>query len=183
MSAYRSVIAWVGAMLAFGYLAVMVATGAMPVQRQLAGVEPNGVLRLEPEHIRKVELTRGAERLTLARVADRPWTRPDGATVDEAAGARLNTALRMLHRSPPVREMTAEELAGVDTAPFGLDAPRIVAALYADGDRPVVTARFGGRNPDDYLQYMQLAGDRRIYLMSRFIGEEWVGAMSAALGP
>jgi hypothetical protein len=183
MTAWRPAAAWAGAVLALGYLGAMVVTGAMPVQRQLAGVEPNGVLRLEPEQIRRVELARGGDQLTLLRADATRWTRPDGSALDEAASSRVSTAIRMLHRSPPVREMAAEELAGVDIAPFGLDAPRVVATLYTEGDRPVLTARFGARNPDDFLQYMRLDGDRRIYLMSRFIGEEWAGALAAALDP
>ena len=41
--------------------------------------------------------------------------------------------------------------------------------------------RFGARNPEEYLQYMRLDGDARLYLMSRFVGEEWSQAMSAAM--
>ena len=37
----------------------------------------------------------------------------------------------------------------------------------------MIRARFGGRNPDDMLQYMALDGRPEIVLMSRFVGEEW----------
>ncbi len=41
-------------------------------------------------------------------------------------------------------------------------------------------ARFGGTNPEGFLQYMRIEGDSRVYLMSRFIGAEWVSAFEAS---
>lgn len=179
MITWRGVAAWSGAAVALAYLAAMVGNGAMPVQRQLVRSEANGVLKVAPEAIRRVELSRGDQRLALRRSGDTRWLRPDGSEVDPVAVGRVGTAIRMMHRSGPVREMTPEELEGVDPSPFELEHPRIVVALYETAEQPVLTARFGGRNPEDFLQYMQIDGDRRILLMSRFIGEEWVGALEA----
>jgi hypothetical protein len=47
----------------------------------------------------------------------------------------------------------------------------------------VLAARFGARNPEDYLQYMRLEGGARLFLMSRFVGAEWDAAMTAAAVP
>lgn len=178
--AWRRAASWMVAVAGLGYLAVMATMGAMPVQRQLIRSEAKGVLKLPPEQIRRVELRRGDEQLSLTRSGDQAWTRPDGTTLDPEAGKRVSMAIQMLHRSGPVREIDGEELKGVDSAPFGLDTPRVVAALYADRDSPVLTARFGGQNPEDFLQYMRLDGDARLYLMSRFIGTEWLAAVTAA---
>ncbi|MCC7273512.1 MAG: hypothetical protein IT561_12655 [Alphaproteobacteria bacterium] len=178
----RGLIAGAGAAVALGYLGAMVANGARPVQRQHVRSEANGVLTIPPERILRVELRRDDETLALRRDGEGRWLRPDGTTIDTAAGRRIGTAIQMMHRSGPVREMTAAELAGVDTTPFALERPRIVATLWAEGDAPALTARFGGRNPEDFLQYMRIDGDPRLFLMSRFIGEEWVGAMDALTG-
>lgn len=181
MSRGGGVAAWLVAAVALGYLGLMLASGAMPVQRQLVRTEAKGVLTVAPEQIRRVELSRAEERLDLRRTGETQWIRADGAAVGGDAGPRLSMAVQMMHRSGPVREIPDEELAGVDQAPFGLDPPRLVAALYDESGRRILTARFGGRNPEDFLQYMQVDGEPRVYLMSRFVGEEWSAALNAAL--
>jgi hypothetical protein len=170
-------------MLALGYLSAMIASGAMPVQRQLSRFEAKGLLTLPPERIHRVELRRGGEQLlTLRRAGDTEWTTADGRPIG-AAAALVGTALTMMRNAGPVREIDAAELSGIDTAPFGLDPPRLSAALYAEGEAPVLTAGFGERNPEGYLQYMRIDGDARLFLMSRFVGAEWDAAMTAAAGP
>ena len=86
--------------------------------------------------------------------------------------------MKMLHRSPPVREIAAEDLSGVDTRPFGLEEPVAVASLSGPGGK-VLTVRFGALNPEGFLQYMRIDGDPKVYLMSRFIGAEWTAALDA----
>ena len=167
------------AMLALAYLVAMVVSGAMPVQRQLVRFEPKGVLKMAPERIARVEISRGTQHLTLLRTGDRQWTTADGIDIGPA-GSRVSMAVQMMNTSGPVREMAGAELVGVDTTPFGLDPPQLAATLYNGAGEPVLAVRFGARNPEEYLQYMRLDGDARLYLMSRFVGEEWNQAMSAA---
>ena len=96
--------------------------------------------------------------------------------VSLAAAAHLDTAVKMLQRSGPVREIASEELSGVDTRPFGLDEPVVVATLSGPAGQPL-TVRFGALNPEGFLQYMRIDGDSKVYLMSRFIGAEWMAAL------
>jgi hypothetical protein len=182
MRRWRAGLAAVAAALALAYLAAMVVTGAPPVQRQRVPFEAKGLLTLPPERITRVMLARGDASVMVRRTGDRSWSRVDGAGLAGDAGARLSTAVEMMHRSGPVRRLEPAELADVDKAPYGLDPPQIVVTLFADGSSPALLARFGGRNPDGFLQYVQIAGDPRIYLMSRFIGEEWRQAIEA-VGP
>jgi len=163
------------AALALAYLIAMVLTGAQPKQRQAVTFEAKGVLRLEPEGVNKIMLGRPGRQIELVRGADGGWALTREQKVAPAAAARLDTALKMLHRSAPVREMAAEDLAGVDTRPFGLEDPTIVVALSGPTGH-ALTVRFGARNPDGFLQYMRIEGDPRVYLMSRFIGAEWLAA-------
>ena len=88
-----------------------------------------------------------------------------------------------LRNAGPVRVMEPDELAGLDTAPFGLDPPALRVALYDEGGATLVAASFGARNPEDFLQYMRLEGDARLYLMSRFVGAEWEAVLTAMAGP
>jgi hypothetical protein len=163
------------AALALAFLVAMVVNGAQPKQRQLVMFEAKGVLRLEPGGVGKVVLSRAGRQMQLVRRADGSWVLPPDAVVAPVVATHLDTALKMLHRSAPVREMAAEDLAGVDTRPFGLEDPAVVAALWGPAGH-VLTVRFGAHNPEGFLQYMRIEGDPRVYLMSRFIGAEWLAA-------
>ena len=151
----------------------MVVNGAQPKQRQLVKFEAKGVLRLEPEAVRRITLNRGGRQAQLRRGAEGGWTLERGGALEPAVATHLETAVKMLHRSAPVREMAAADLAGVDTRPFGLEDPAVVAMLWGSNGH-VLTVRFGAHNPEGFLQYMRIEGDPKVYLMSRFIGAEWL---------
>ena len=175
----RHVLPPVLAALALLYLAAMVVSGAMPVQRQLVRFEAKGVLKLPPDEVKRVELSRGTRRVTLLRTGETEWATPDGVNIG-AAGRRVSKAVQIMHNSGPVREIEAAELSGRDPALFGLDPPRLSVKFYGGGGEPVLTARFGEFNPEGYLQYMRIDGNPRLYLMSRFVGGEWSEAMTEA---
>jgi hypothetical protein len=165
------------ALLALAYLVAMVVTGAQPVQRQLVKFEAKGVLQIEPEAVRRITLGGDGRPVVLVRTGDGGWAVEGGSAVEGAAATHLDTAVKMLHRSGPVREIAPEELTGVDTRPFGLEQPVVVAALAGPGGQ-ALTVRFGALNPEGFLQYMRIDGDPRVYLMSRFIGAEWTAALA-----
>ena len=164
------------AMLALAYLVAMVVNGAQPVQRQLVKFEAKGVLPIEPEAVQKVTFGRGGRQVVLVRRGEGGWTLEGGGPVEGAVATHVDTAVKMLHRSGPVREMAAEELPGVDTRPFGLEEP-VVVATVGGADGRALTVRFGALNPEGFLQYMRIDGDPKVYLMSRFIGAEWLAAL------
>jgi hypothetical protein len=162
--------------LALAFLVVMVVNGAQPRQRQLVKFEAKGVLRLEPEGVAKILLGRGGRQAQLVRRPEGGWALTPDGNVEAAVVAHLDTALKMLHRSAPVRELAPEDLAGVDTRPFGLEDPAVVVGLWGPAGH-ALTVRFGARNPEGFLQYMRIEGDPKVYLMSRFIGAEWLAAV------
>jgi hypothetical protein len=166
------------ALLAVAYLAAMVVMGAQPVHRQLVKFEAKGVLPVEPEAVQRVTLGDAERQAALTRHGEGGWALEGGAVLEGAAATHLDTAVKMLHRSGPVREIAPDELSGIDTRPFGLDAPVVVATLALPGGR-MLTVRFGALNPEGFLQYMRIDGDPRVYLMSRFIGAEWAAALEA----
>lgn len=166
------------AAMALAWLVAMVVTGAQPVQRQLVKFEAKGVLRIEPDAVRKVTLAGGGRQAALVRGGDGGWAREGGGAVAGAAATHLDTALKMLNRSGPVREIEPGELSGVDTRPFGLDEPVVTATLSGPAGEPL-TVRFGAQNPEGFLQYARIDGDPKLYLMSRFIGAEWLAALEA----
>jgi hypothetical protein len=173
----RSIVSVVVATAALTYLVVMVLSGSQPVQRQLAAFEAKGLLKTAPERIRRVELARGEDRITVVRADGKTWSRPGGAEIGTEASRRISIAVQMMHTSGPARVIRSEELAGVDRAGFELDPPQIVVQLYEAGEKPILTASFGGSNPDGFLQYMRTEGNNEVYLMSRFVGAEWMDAL------
>ena len=179
MRRWRRLLPPVLAALAFAYLGGMLVSGAMPVQRQLIRFEAKGLLTVPPERIARIELQGGGQSIAAVRQGETAWTTPDGAAIG-AAATRIATALKMMRNSPPVRELAATELVGLDTTDFGLDPPLLLVRLLGEAGEPLLVARFGGPNPEGYLQYMRLDGDARLFLMSRFVGEEWGEAMAAA---
>jgi hypothetical protein len=165
------------AAVALGYLVAMVLTGAQPMHRQRVAFEAKGVLATAPENLRRVEISRGTERVSLVRTGDTTWATGDGVPVAAETGRKVSMAVQMMHTSAPTRLLVAEELEGIDLAGFELELPRVVASLYAAGQEAPLTTRFGARNPDGYMQYMRVDGRPGIYLVSRFVGDGWLEAM------
>jgi hypothetical protein len=182
MSCLRPLLPIALAAVALGYLAAMVLTGAQPVHRQRVAFEAKGVLATPPERIRRLEISRGAERVSLLRTGETTWARGDGAPVDPEAGRQVSMAVQMMHTSAPTRLLAAEELEGIDPTGFELASPRVAASLYAADQEVPLTARFGARNPDGYMQYMNVDGRPGIYLVSRFVGDTWLDAMERIVG-
>jgi len=168
-----------GAALVF--LVVMVITGARPEQRQYVKFEAKGVMQLPPEQITRVALRVGTRTAVLVRTADNRWLRENGEPLGAAAGKRLSMAVQFMNTSEPVRVLEPGDLTGTDRREFGLDQPHLSIVLF-EGERQVIGAQFCGRNPDGMLQYVALEGRRELYLLSRFVGEEWDAAAKAALG-
>jgi hypothetical protein len=160
------------AFAAVGYLVAMVITGALPQQRQRVQFEAKGVMQLAPELVARVELARGADRAVLVRGPGAAWTREGAGPLDPPLAEKLSLAVQYMHTAGPVRVLAPAELGAADPREFGLDRPALSIALHAESG-PVIGARFGGRNPDDMLQYMAIEGRPEIVLMSRFVGEAW----------
>jgi len=181
MIAARRLAAPVAATLVLGFLVAMVVSGAQPVQRQFVEFAAKGLLKSPPERIRRVDLASPDARVTLLRRGEDTWATADGAALDADAGRRISLAVRMMHNSGPARDMPPGELAGVDPAAFGTEAPRVTASFYDADAAPVLTVHFGARNPDDFLQYMRIDSDDHLYLMSRFVGEAWAAALDSSV--
>lgn len=181
MTNWRRLVMPTAAALMVLYLGVMVIEGALPRQRQFVEFQANGVLKTVPELIHRIELARASRHLDLLRQDPHSWATAAGTRINGSAAKQISTALAMMHNSGPARELTADDVKDTDPAEFGLLDPQITATLYATNNDPVLTVHFGARNPDDFLQYMRIDNDAHLYLMSRFIGETWIGAFDASL--
>ena len=181
MTGWRRIAVPLAVAFVVGYLAVMVISGAQPTQRQFVEFEAKGVLKTLPEEVHRVDLVRADQRVSLVRRGEDDWATTGGAGIDGAVARQISTAVRMMHNSGPAREIPADDVKDTDPAEFGLDVPRITARFYVSATDPVLTVHFGARNPDEFLQYMRIDNDDHLYLMSRFIGEAWLGAFDGSL--
>ncbi|HWA11486.1 MAG TPA: hypothetical protein VHA15_00190 [Burkholderiales bacterium] len=159
------------AALALAYLVAMVIAGALPQQKQLVKFEARGLMKPAPESIDRVTIEVGSRSAALKRQGE-GWNVEGGVPVPADLARRVSMAVQFMNTSGPLRTMDAPELTGSNLRDFGLDPPRLRATLYR-GNEPVIAPVFGARNPDDTAQYMSLAGKPDIYLMSRFVGQEW----------
>jgi hypothetical protein len=181
MTRWRRIAVPLAVTFVVGYLAVMVMSGEQPRQRQFVEFEAKGVLKTPPDQVRRIELVQADRHLSLLRQGEDSWATPGGTGIDGAVASQISTAVRMMHNSGPAREILADDLKDTDLAEFGLDVPRVTASFYLSSTDPVLTVHFGARNPDGFLQYMRIDNDDHLYLMSRFIGEAWLGAFEGSL--
>jgi hypothetical protein len=176
----RDLWAAAAAALAVGFLVVMALAGALPEQRQFVKFEAKGVMQAAPERINTVALRAGDRSAVFTRTPDGGWAREDSGPLDPAIAKRLSLAVQFMNTSAPVRVLEPAEYRGTSPREFGLDHPLLSVALF-EGSRPVIAAHFGGRNPDDFLQYVSVEGRRELFLLSRFVGQEWDAVAKATL--
>lgn len=165
---------------AFAFLVVMVISGALPEQRQLVKFEAKGIMKLEPDRISRVELHQSERKAVLLRTPDGGWATQGGNALSAEMAKKLSLAVQFMNTAGPIRVMEPEDLAGTNLRDFGLDQPRLTFTLFADA-QPVLGARFGAHNPEDTAQYMTVDGRKELFLMSRFVGQEWESVAGGVL--
>lgn len=168
------------ALAAVGILVAMVASGHLRENQQLVRTTAAGVMTELPAEIDRIELQGGAGHWSFVRTPE-GWRRAGGDAVSPSLAGHLNDSIKFMHVSAPVRVMDRAEWASSGLREFGLEPPGYTAALYRQ-NAPALIAEFGGPNPQQVLQYMKLQGRDEVYLMSRFIGEEWEQALREAAG-
>ncbi|HEY0524095.1 MAG TPA: DUF4340 domain-containing protein [Stellaceae bacterium] len=163
-----------GVMIAVvGMLAV---TGRWPGSSSIQRFAPAGILDLPAERVARIDIVDpGGGALTFDRKGT-GWV-VDGtavpATPDTTAiAARIETGLRLLTVSSPVRTLRSSDQDNVDMATFGLDPPRRLVSLTA-ADSATATVAFGAANPAQTSQYVRVIGRAAVYLMPRHVGAEW----------
>jgi hypothetical protein len=166
-----------GAAAAIGFLAVMVVSGRVRESGQFVRFVAAGVLPETPAEVDRVDLTAGDRRWVLRRAADGWRLEPGSRPVPRSLATHVEDSVKFMHASAPIRVLERSEWAEQGLREFGLDRPAYVAALY-HGQRRLLAAGFGSPNPQKVLQYMHLDGRDQVYVMSRFIGQEWEQALA-----
>jgi hypothetical protein len=174
----RRLLALAGAALAVGFLVAMTISGRVRASGQFVRFVAAGVLSEAPAQVSHIELIGTGRRWVFTRNAERGWRRdPDQRPVLPPLATHLDDALKFLHTSAPVRTLDRQEWAEHGLVEFGLDRPALSAVLSNGGQR-VLAVHFGSTNPQKVLQYMRIDGRDEVYVMSRFVGQEWERALA-----
>jgi hypothetical protein len=177
----RRLLAPAAALVAVGLLAAMVVSGQLRESKQFVKFVPAGVMPEQPGEIDRVEMTAGSGRWAFVRGPGGWRAADDGRPAPASLATHLDDSIKFMHVSAPIRVMERAEWSPVGLREFGLEPPGYSATLYRKG-AAVLAVEFGSPNPQKVLQYMKLGGRDQVYLMSRFIGEEWEKVMGEAGG-
>jgi hypothetical protein len=158
--------------LAVGFLIAMALSGRVRESGQFVRFVAAGVLPETPDQVDRVEMATPVRRWRFTRTATGWSAEPGPHQVPRALATHLDDAIRFMHASAPVRVMERSEWAAHGLGEFGLETPAYSAAFY-HGPRRLLAVAFGSPNPQKVLQYMRVEGQDRVYVMSRFLGEEW----------
>jgi len=164
-------LAWpLAAGLAFAFLVGLALQGER--RDPMQDFKPAGLLTaFTPEDAREIEITTGAEVWRFRR--DTTWQAIEPSkTVPADIAQRIDTALRLLRNSAPLRVLTADEVARVPPSDY---------ALASDGLRVQVRAangaafriQFGGRNPLGSARYAKVDGIDGVPMLPAYVGDAW----------
>ena len=168
-TAANQAVAAAAACLMIATISALSLTGRWPGGASFARYEPNGIVELPPEQVSRVEVAEHGDLIVWQRTSE-GWTTKAAGT-DNAVGDHIETALRFLNVSAPLRVLGAGEFSDADIAEFGLDPPRqMIALVAADG---VTSVWFGALNPAQTSHYTRVVGRSAIYLMPRHVAAEW----------
>jgi hypothetical protein len=157
----------------------MILFGQMRESGQFVRFVAAGVLPETPAQVDRVELSARARRWVFTRTVGGWQIEPGPRPVRPSLAAHLDDSIKFLHVSAPIRVMEQSEWAEQGLREFGLEPPAYSAALFKGGRR-LLGVGFGTPNPQKVLQYMRIEGRDQIYVMSRFVGEEWEQALAEA---
>jgi hypothetical protein len=147
---------------------------AMHGQRRdpMQDFRPAGVLTaFAPEDAREVEITLEGKVWRFRR--DGEWRSSDPSRTTPADLAnRIDTALRLLRNSAPLRVLTADEAERVSPSEYGLGLAGLGVEVRAAGGA-VFRIQFGRRNPLGSARYAKVGGMAGVPLMPTHVGEAW----------
>jgi hypothetical protein len=164
--------------LAAGVLIVLLLflaiSGHWPEFGGLVQPSAKGLIAITPSDVTRVEIRSGRDTVALHRGAGSWVIDSPGETeaVPTDVASHVDTALRFLHVSEPLRDIPGNEISATSFAEYGLDPPTSVVAIET-GKGAMATVNFGVLNPAGTSQYVRIGGSPTVYLMARHVGSEW----------
>lgn len=130
---------------------------------------PKGVAQALPlDQISRVDVSVGDLHWRFEREGQGAWraTSADRAVASDFA-VRLDTALKLLHRSSPEDHIAVDFSNAAQTAQFGL-APPAMTVTVADADM-AITVSFGARNPLGLANYVRVGNASELLLLPSYV--------------
>ena len=155
---------------AFAFLAGLALHGERPDPMQ--AFKAAGLLTaFTPGDAREVEIVAGAEVWRFRREGE--WQAVDPAKpVPADLAVRLETALRLLRNSAPLRVLTADEVARVPPSEYALSSDSLRVLVRASNGA-TFRIQFGGRNPLGAARYARVDGMEGVPMLPAYVGDAW----------
>jgi hypothetical protein len=146
----------------------------------LAPFKPAGLMTaFAPEEAREVEIADAGE-IWRFRREGRTWRAAEAPhAVPTDAGQRIDTALRLLRDSGPLRMLSPDEIGPAPPADYGL-GPQALRVTVRGPDGATFAIRFGARNPLGAARYAQVEGMGGVPLIAAYVAETWQQAIGTA---
>ena len=171
--------AWpLAAAVAFGFLAALALHGERP-EAGLARFKAAGLFTaFAPEDAREVGLSRAGETWRFRREGG-TWRAVEAPRpVPANAANRIDTALRLLRDSGPLRVLSPEEAARATPSDYAL-GPEALSVTVLGPDAATFAIRFGATNPLGSARYARVEGIEGVPMLPTYVAETWEQAIGA----
>jgi hypothetical protein len=171
--------AWpLAAAAALAFLVGLALHGERP-EPGLAYFKAAGLLTaFAPAEAREIEVTKAGEIWRFRRDGNGWRTIETPRPVPADAAQRIETALRLLRDSGPLRVLSADE-ARATPAGYAL-GPEALRVTVLGPDAAPFAIRFGAANPLGSARYAQVEGIDGVPLLPAYVAETWEQAIGAA---
>jgi hypothetical protein len=173
--------AWpMAAAVALAFLAVLALHGERP-EPGMAGFKTAGLLTaFAPDDAREIEVGRAGEVWRFRRDG-RSWRTVEAPRpVPAEAADRIDTALRLLRDSGPLRVLSADEAARATPSDYAL-GPDALRVTVLGPDAATFAIVFGAANPLGSARYVRIEGINGVPLLPAYVAETWEQAIGAAV--
>jgi hypothetical protein len=169
----------VAAAVAFAFLAGLAFHGERP-EPGFAPFKAAGFLTaFAPQEAREVEIASAGETWRFRREGSAWRAEQTPRVVSAEAGSRIDTALRLLRDTGPMRILAPDEVASARPADYAL-GPEALRVTVGGPGQAIFVIRFGARNPLGSARYARVDGIEGVPLLPAYVAETWEQAIGAA---
>lgn len=171
--------AWpMAAAVALAFLAALALHGERPEPGMVAFKAAGLLTAFAPAEAREIEVSRAGE-LWRFRREGRSWRAVEAPRpIPAEAADRIDTALRLLRDSGPLRVLSANEVAHAAPADYAL-GPEALRVTVFGPDAATFAVRFGAANPLGSARYARIEGIDGVPLLPTYVAETWEQVIGA----
>jgi hypothetical protein len=173
--------AWpMAAAVALAFLAALALHGERPEPGMVAFKAAGLLTAFAPDDAREIEVSRAGEVWRFRREGS-SWRAVEAPRpVPAEAANRIDTALRLLRDSGPLRVLSADEAARAAPSDYALDPEALRVTVLGPGAARFVV-RFGAANPLGSARYARIEGIDGVPLLPAYVAETWAQVIGAAV--